>query len=679
MFRICLPFIYMISYFLLYTTAQNIPNGYVPATNESALTSVPLFSIDGGQSDIWLLTKDSPIPARLNRAWSPETGYPGVQHVSTLRSSSYGQLSRGPQNPVDALENRNENTRNNEDLFVYVPDGRLENSYQNPEAVLVQLPAELTSGFWENPRPQFMEQLTANGRRIGSTTALDLIQFDDGNSDNRPQTSPVVLPTTEASDRLPVSTFEYQNENIPAEPIHELSQNPFFIASGGTINRTILPISESPSNQQGDWLTTQGRNAATSPIALSGNGRELFYEVGYDELPSTSSSGSFGLTLTKDDIEILEKLGILSALNLDSSEFQNKTDASKKSPEKEHETRPQLIEQGSQYLTAISDGKYDANLTDVVFIDVPEFLTSEYHGNIPGTDEERVPTKPIPFIIPNTLFLKGNESALSENSTDTYVFNASSLTSEQIEQIFELLGISDQSNDSFSSSQPTTAERDTVITTPIPESEGVTKNLKVQLTTENPVIINFENGSDIKTSMSTSISRSFLAVPGNSSTNAEKSKHSQGLVSSGRIQPRLLESNHSAKENEVLQMISRRMSPISDEKLEILKKLKIKPRPYVFGFKQDDGNGTHQHRNETADGSGVVKGTYGYRDAFGVYRNVNYIADNNGFHAVVRTNEPGTISTSTADAIFKAELPPQAAVAQMMAYTKARVKKVNSS
>ncbi|GBL75719.1 hypothetical protein AVEN_155023-1 [Araneus ventricosus] len=677
MLQICLPFTYMIAYFLLRTAAQEIPNGYIPATNESAGKNVPLFSIDEGQSDIWLLTKDSPIPARLNRAWSPETGYPGVQHVSTLRRSSYGQLSRGPQSPIDVLESRNENTQGNEDLFVYVPDSRLENSYHNPEAVLVQLPAELTSGFWESPRPQFMEQLTANGRS-GSTHPLDLIQFDDGNSDNRPQTtSESVLPTTEAADRLSVSTFGPQNENNPAEPIHELSQHPFFIASGGFINGTVSPISESPSNQQDAWLTTQGRDASTSPIAVSGNGRELFYEVAYDELPSTSSSGSFGLTLTKDDIEILEKLGILSALNLESSEFQNKTDAREKSPQKE-QTRPQLIEQGNQHLTAVSGGKYDTNFTDVVFIDVPEFLTSEYHGNIPGTDEERVPTKPIPFILSDTSLPKGNESEINENSTDTYVYNASSLTSEQIEQIFELLGISDQSNDNHSSSQSTAAEIDAV-TTPVSEAEGATSNLKVQLTTESPVIISFGNGSDIKTSMSTSISRSFLAVPGNSSTNGEKPKHSQGLVSSGRIQPRLLDSNRSAKENEVLQMISRRMSPISVQKLEILKKLKIKPRPYVFGFKQDDGNGTHQHRNETADGSGVVKGTYGYRDAFGVYRNVNYIADNNGFHAVVRTNEPGTISTSTADAVYKAELPPQAAVAQMMAYAKARVKKVNSS
>ncbi|KAF8767753.1 uncharacterized protein LOC129966129 [Argiope bruennichi] len=677
MFQNWVFFTFMIAYSLLRTTAQEISSGYIPTTNESAGINVPLFNIDEGQSDIWLLTKDSPIPARLNRAWSPETGYPGVQHVSTLRRSSYGQLARGPQSPVDALENRNENTQGNEDLFVYVPDSRLENSYQNPEAVLVQLPAELTSGFWESPRPQFMEQLTANGRKIGSAHGLDSIQFDDGNIDNRRQiTSEAVLPTTEASDRLPLSTFASPKENYPVEPIQEFSQHPFFIASDGITNGTAPPISVSPSNQQDAWLSTQGRDALTSPITIPGNGKELFYEVSYDELPSTSSSASFGLTLTKDDIEILEKLGILSALNLESFELQNKTDTLEKNSQKEQETRPHLIEQGNQQLSEGSTGKYDTNLTDVVFIEVPEFLTSEYHGNIPGTDEEQVSARPIPFILSDSLLSKGNESAISENSTEAHVYNASTLTSEQIAEIFELLGISYGSNENDSLSQPIIVKTDKA-TSPVPETEDAKKDLKIQLTTEKPVVISFGNDSDIKTSMSTSISRSFLAVPSNSSS--EKSKNSQGLVSSGRIQPRLLDSNRSAKENEVLQMISRRMSPISAQKLEILKKLKIKPRPYVFGYKQDDGNGTHQHRNETADGSGVVKGTYGYRDAFGVYRNVNYIADNNGFHAVVRTNEPGTISTSTADAVYKSELPPKAAVAQMMAYAKAKAKKVNSS
>lgn len=35
-------------------------------------------------------------------------------------------------------------------------------------------------------------------------------------------------------------------------------------------------------------------------------------------------------------------------------------------------------------------------------------------------------------------------------------------------------------------------------------------------------------------------------------------------------------------------------------------------------------------------------GSYGYTDAYGVYRKVDYVADENGFRATIRSNEPGT-------------------------------------
>lgn len=38
---------------------------------------------------------------------------------------------------------------------------------------------------------------------------------------------------------------------------------------------------------------------------------------------------------------------------------------------------------------------------------------------------------------------------------------------------------------------------------------------------------------------------------------------------------------------------------------------------------------------------GEVRGSYGFRDASGVYRLVEYVADASGFHAKIHTNEPG--------------------------------------
>lgn len=36
-----------------------------------------------------------------------------------------------------------------------------------------------------------------------------------------------------------------------------------------------------------------------------------------------------------------------------------------------------------------------------------------------------------------------------------------------------------------------------------------------------------------------------------------------------------------------------------------------------------------------------VHGSYGYRDNNGIYREVIYVADKNGFRANIKTNEPG--------------------------------------
>ncbi|CAL1284989.1 unnamed protein product [Larinioides sclopetarius] len=66
-----------------------------------------------------------------------------------------------------------------------------------------------------------------------------------------------------------------------------------------------------------------------------------------------------------------------------------------------------------------------------------------------------------------------------------------------------------------------------------------------------------------------------------------------------------------------------------------------KPLPYSFGYKVKDKHGEH-HREETGDGVGVVKGSYGFTDERGIHRQVYYVADKAGFRAVVKTNEHGT-------------------------------------
>ncbi|CAM1291036.1 Uncharacterised protein g21 [Pycnogonum litorale] len=69
-------------------------------------------------------------------------------------------------------------------------------------------------------------------------------------------------------------------------------------------------------------------------------------------------------------------------------------------------------------------------------------------------------------------------------------------------------------------------------------------------------------------------------------------------------------------------------------------------QPYRFGYRIDDGHGNTQHRNEVRDIRGVVRGSYGYRDANGVYRTVRYVADEYGTRMHVTTNEPGTSTDS---------------------------------
>ncbi|KAH7966833.1 hypothetical protein HPB49_019855 [Dermacentor silvarum] len=83
--------------------------------------------------------------------------------------------------------------------------------------------------------------------------------------------------------------------------------------------------------------------------------------------------------------------------------------------------------------------------------------------------------------------------------------------------------------------------------------------------------------------------------------------------------------------------------------------LSLPPQPYSFGYDSTDEFGTQLFHKEQGDASNAKTGSYGYRDANGLYRTVTYVADANGFRATVDTNEPGTAPGASADAVFNAK------------------------
>lgn len=81
------------------------------------------------------------------------------------------------------------------------------------------------------------------------------------------------------------------------------------------------------------------------------------------------------------------------------------------------------------------------------------------------------------------------------------------------------------------------------------------------------------------------------------------------------------------------------------------------PQPYKFGYdiKGDYGGGLYQ--NEMGDEYGNKKGSYGYTDSYGIYRQVDYIADKHGFRATIKTNEPGTANENPASVYIHSNAP----------------------
>ncbi|KAF8783013.1 cuticle protein 10.9-like [Argiope bruennichi] len=78
------------------------------------------------------------------------------------------------------------------------------------------------------------------------------------------------------------------------------------------------------------------------------------------------------------------------------------------------------------------------------------------------------------------------------------------------------------------------------------------------------------------------------------------------------------------------------------------------PQPYEFGYETNDDYGTTTFRKESGDGHGRVQGSYGYKDDKGIERVVEYVADEHGYRAEIKTNEPGTESQNPADVILHA-------------------------
>lgn len=68
-------------------------------------------------------------------------------------------------------------------------------------------------------------------------------------------------------------------------------------------------------------------------------------------------------------------------------------------------------------------------------------------------------------------------------------------------------------------------------------------------------------------------------------------------------------------------------------------------------------------QEESGDENNVKTGSYSYADADGINRVVRYVADATGFHVKIETNEPGTKTSSPADAEIISSAPEEGAKA----------------
>ncbi|KAL1421401.1 hypothetical protein MTO96_004094 [Rhipicephalus appendiculatus] len=78
-------------------------------------------------------------------------------------------------------------------------------------------------------------------------------------------------------------------------------------------------------------------------------------------------------------------------------------------------------------------------------------------------------------------------------------------------------------------------------------------------------------------------------------------------------------------------------------------------QPYTFSYDITNDFGTRLSQTESGDENNVKTGTYSYSEATGIFRNVNYIADKDGFRVTIDTNEPGTKSSAPADVVINSQ------------------------
>ncbi|KAG8191842.1 hypothetical protein JTE90_022831 [Oedothorax gibbosus] len=76
--------------------------------------------------------------------------------------------------------------------------------------------------------------------------------------------------------------------------------------------------------------------------------------------------------------------------------------------------------------------------------------------------------------------------------------------------------------------------------------------------------------------------------------------------------------------------------------------VKYAPIPYSFNYNAETEDGGSSARQEAGDGAGKVQGSYTVTDLEGHSRTVEYVADELGFRANVRSNEPGTANINPA-------------------------------
>lgn len=101
------------------------------------------------------------------------------------------------------------------------------------------------------------------------------------------------------------------------------------------------------------------------------------------------------------------------------------------------------------------------------------------------------------------------------------------------------------------------------------------------------------------------------------------------------------------QQHEAPELVDLRSHMLQDDERK-LPKQRANSNGYSFGYQTD--NSSHY---ESSDMRGVVRGQYTVRNSDGTGRVVDYVADQDGFRAVVSTDEFGTTSRSSPGLLVK--------------------------